>query len=234
MKKAVVSASRTFTLIELLVVIAIIAILAAMLLPALSAARERARNANCISKLKQVGVAVLMYAGDNQSMMPGSLHCAACGGSASGGQLYSYMAPHCNMCSALIGGGYMGVQDDLAQGYLDQVDRYFVCPSDSANASVQVTRATSYWVFMFDNKFGSYHGYDTLTGSPLNEFTRYIVGLDRPDNSIQIDMNGTTPNHPNTANALCLGGQVASAVRPSGVTDNFEIMWYYIDNLKRK
>jgi len=73
MKAHVRSILFCFTLIELLVVVAIIAILAAMLLPALAAAREKARRASCTSGLSQMGKALASYTGDYSGYFPSGL-----------------------------------------------------------------------------------------------------------------------------------------------------------------
>ncbi len=201
---------KPFTLIELLVVIAIIAILAAMLLPALSAARERARSTTCINKLKQIGLATFMYADSNQSSVPvyalrPGCACGRCVYTV--GNYYSGNATSGAQCppAFLLYGKYF--PNDTVNN--EDEDRAFQCPSDTYYQA-QANRI-SYGYEVIGN------GSDVIK-TPNSSYPlapRLIIGRDNPEAVIYHDMgpfyNGTTPMiHPTNMNVLRFGSQVES------------------------
>ena len=122
--KRILKRKKGFTLIELLVVIAIIAILAAMLLPVLAAAKRRAQRINCVSNLRQVNIAMRIWEGDNGNAYPMAVSTSA-GGSmefladqTTGGKYSSY--------------GITNVYDDCSNEM--STTKIFWCPADSSRS----------------------------------------------------------------------------------------------------
>lgn len=181
-----------FTLIELLVVIAIIAILAAMLLPALSAARERARNAECINKLKQNILADTMYGGDNKDYIAGYQS-----------EAVRRLANNYEPTKLLM--PYFSDESNMFEDIVKE--KYYRCPSDSSNFLNPDSTYISY-----------YFVYNRTTGTSwyTAHHVRQIFGRDDPGLALIFDMNkGTSPggagsNHPSLSNAGYMGGHAAS------------------------
>ena len=206
---------KLFTLIELLVVIAIIAILAAMLLPALSAARERARVAGCTTKLKNMSLALSMYANDNGDYMPRPSKIAE------GDEINS-----CNFVRTshvmLYNGKYFSNELTNDPGgdwtwynnatVTADVEKYFRCPSDTVkwNPSDSYFK-TSYYVRSFSTLMACAATYQ----SGGEDLRNVKLGRDNPSAPFVFDMfwsvnsaytSGNPLSHPSGIGLSTIGG----------------------------
>jgi prepilin-type N-terminal cleavage/methylation domain-containing protein len=139
---------KGFTLVELLVVITIIAILAALLLPVLSAAKKRAQRTTCLDNLRQINLGVRMYADDSQDATPSP-------GSA---------AASTNMM--LLYSGYKELMKNYVglQGASSPQDKLFACPADVFFPSFFLTNAQWPWYYVSL----SFHG------QPFSDYSSYV------------------------------------------------------------
>jgi prepilin-type N-terminal cleavage/methylation domain-containing protein/prepilin-type processing-associated H-X9-DG protein len=170
--------SLTFTLVELLVVVAVIAILAAMLLPALAKARESARRASCVSNLKQLGLGVHSYVNDHDYFIPGLEKNAIWADSIWSRRLFNH-------------------------GYIPQW-QVFYCPSDpnrtpnnGTSGNFYPPAANFFWRHTTSYSMSSDFGVPYMTGYPWKKFDKKYSSLPMlakqsyimpPDNSSSGDL----------------------------------------------
>jgi prepilin-type N-terminal cleavage/methylation domain-containing protein len=135
--------NKGFTLVELLVVISIIALLLALLMPALSKSKAKATQITCLTQLKQIGLAMTMYAGDNRDLFPGPAVTGSFGYRAAPG----YKDPtdprglpeKYGLAAVLGKSDYYGKSPQGA--YLDGQSKVWVCPS---GGKTKIPISTSY------------------------------------------------------------------------------------------
>jgi prepilin-type N-terminal cleavage/methylation domain-containing protein/prepilin-type processing-associated H-X9-DG protein len=210
---------RAFTLVELLVVIAIIAILAAILLPVIFAARNKARQLQCVSNLRQIGMAIQMYASDHEGLLPPGA--------------YNTPTPPIMVTAQIIPGfqtaaglTYRVDWRDILVGmqYLN-TSKILVCPS-AANNDPHYSYGCNRWTM----QWGAATPLDSIPSASMTALVSEKRATDWPcwlpnEAGSNPAYRPLDPRHNNALNVLFCDGHVKSVSVGEEISDPANIIW---------